>query len=167
MRVLVSIGSNIEPARNLPRALALLRDGTRVLEVSRVYATAAIGAAGAPGFLNAAVLLETDLAPEELRERVLRPIESRLGRVRTNDRNAPRPIDLDIALFADLAVSDAERGLEIPNLDILRHAHVACPIAELAPDWRHPLDGRSLAEIATELGPAGRPLRLAGWQLAS
>ncbi len=146
--VLITLGSNIDPGRNLGRALELLRARLAVRAVSRVFESAAVGAAGAPPFLNAAVLVATDLPPRALKYRVLRPLEARLGRRRTADRNAPRTIDLDLALYGDLVLDDPEDGLVLPDPQILTCAHVALPLADLAPDARHPVTGQTLAEIA-------------------
>lgn len=139
-RAYLSLGSNIAPRENLPRAVALLRESLPVQATSRVWETLAVGSAG-PNFLNAAVLVYTDLAPEELKDRVLRPIEAHLGRVRVADKNAPRPIDLDIVIY-DARVLDSE---------LWRHAHLAVPLAELFPTIRHPKTGERLVDIARRL----------------
>ena len=79
---------------------------------------------------------------------VLQPIEQALGRLRTADRNAARTIDLDIALFNHEVLDLASR--HIPDPDILKHPHVAVPLADLAPYHIHPETGQPLAEIARE-----------------
>lgn len=129
-RVLVALGANVEPRANLPEAVARLAaaPGVRLVAVSRVWRTRPVGGPG-PDFLNAAVALETALDPDALRERVLRPIEASLGRVRGPDRNAPRPIDLDIAAVD--ALVDPARG--IPDPEIPARAHLALPLADVAP----------------------------------
>lgn len=153
MKVVVAVGSNIEPERNLPAALARLARRCRVLAVSPVFETAPVGAPGAPRFLNAAVLLDCEQSPEDLRDRILRPIEAELGRRRGEDRNAPRTIDLDIVLH----------GERLADPDLARHAHVATPAAAVAPELIHPELGRPLAAIAAELGSPGDEVELAGW----
>ncbi|MBW7885047.1 MAG: 2-amino-4-hydroxy-6-hydroxymethyldihydropteridine diphosphokinase [Caldilineaceae bacterium] len=151
-RVLVLMGSNVDKESNLPRALALLAAHAHIelVATSPTYATVAIGQDGGavsqPGFHNAAALLETTLSPEELRQE-LRAMEAQLGRVRTADRFAPRTIDLDIALYDDVVVRVDGRQI-IPDPDILRFAHVAIPLAAVAPDWVHPQTGGTLAAIA-------------------
>lgn len=146
--VLIAVGSNIEPELNLPRAVRRLAERFPGLAASRVYATAAVGAPGAPPFLNAAVAIATELPLAELKHRVLRPIEAELGRVRGRDRNAPRPIDLDVAFCPGLVLRDPAAGLDLPDPDLVTCAHLALPLADLAPDEVHPLDGRTLAQIA-------------------
>ncbi len=146
--MLISLGSNIEPEVNLPLAVQGLGARFSLVGVSRIYEAEPVGAPAAPKFLNAAVAIETDVAPAELKFGHLRPLEAELGRVRTSDPNAPRTIDLDIALAGELIVADAASGLEIPDPEILRRAHVALPLADLAPDAVHPVTGETLFEIA-------------------
>jgi 2-amino-4-hydroxy-6-hydroxymethyldihydropteridine diphosphokinase len=169
-RVFLSLGSNIAAAENLPAGLALLRShGLRA--ISGIYATAAVGTRAAPPFLNAAVLLVTDVLPAEFKLGVCRRIEDQLGRIRqADDKDAPRTIDLDIALWDDTVLDVL--GSPVPDPDIVRHLHVARPLADLAPEMVVPGDGRTLATIATTLAsacpPRGWPrLRtdVAGWDL--
>lgn len=149
--VFITLGSNIDPHKNLRRAVQMIGQKFPIQAASRVYETAPIDAAGgvdprqAP-FLNAAVLVSTDEPPIEIKYRILRFLEAMLGRVRTADKFAPRTIDLDLALYGDLAI-DTPR-LILPDPDILTRAHVALPLADLAPDFRHPVTGQTLAEIA-------------------
>jgi 2-amino-4-hydroxy-6-hydroxymethyldihydropteridine diphosphokinase len=153
VRVLVSVGSNIDPERNLSAAVERLRERCRVTAVSTVYETEPVGGREQPRFLNAAVLLETDLTPAQLRAQVLRPIEQDLGRVRTSDKYGPRTIDLDISLYGDRVLELG--GRRIPDPDILRYAHIAVPLADVAPEQRHPETGQTLADIARQLPHAG------------
>lgn len=150
-RVLISLGSNIDPRVNLPRAIARLASEIDVVAVSSLYASAARGSPGAPPFLNAALAADSSLDPYQLKFGVLRPLEAELGRVRSADRNAPRPIDLDLALYGDHVIDDVEGGLRVPDPDIETCAHVALPLAEIAPATRHPVLGTTLNELATRL----------------
>ena len=149
-RVLVSLGSNIEPEHNLPAAIELLEeDGCfNVLAVSPIYSSAAVGPEGQPDFHNAAVLIEAGCAHETLRGE-LRRIEAELGRVRTGDRYAPRPIDLDIVMIEGQVTEIG--GNPVPDPDIGRFAHLAVPMADLAPEWVDPATGSTLEEIAARL----------------
>lgn len=149
-RVLVSLGSNIAPRENLARAVAALAERAAVDAVSGVWRSRAVGGAG-PDFLNAAVRLTTGLEAAAFKFEVLRAIESDLGRVRSADRFAPRPIDLDLAVFGDevLDVPDGRGGrLRLPDPDIARHPHIALPLADIAGQLRLPGDGRRLSEVA-------------------
>jgi len=147
--VYVSLGSNIEPERNLARAIDLLREKTNVLAVSSAYQTAPQGFTEQADFLNMAVALTTMLDAESLKREVLDAIERELQRVRDpNNKNAPRTIDLDISLWGSAVFEYGAKPYRIPDPDIVRFAHVAVPLAELAPDYVHPTDGRTLREIA-------------------
>jgi dihydroneopterin aldolase/2-amino-4-hydroxy-6-hydroxymethyldihydropteridine diphosphokinase len=156
-RAYISLGSNIEPERNLPEAVRRLAQQCRLLAVSPVYETQPVGMTEPPNFLNAAVLVETDLTASDLKQRVLRVAEQELGRVRTADKNASRTIDLDISLFNSEVLELGQR--RIPDPEILKFAHIARPLADLAPEYLHPETGRSLADIAEDLPEVGLVLR--------
>ncbi len=152
-RAIVAIGSNIEKERNVAEAIRLLRRAPHVTveRVSHFYESPSVGGPeGAPDFFNAAALICTELGPVDLR-RALRDIEDELGRQRTDDPDAPRTIDLDIAYFGDVEI-DLD-GWVLPDPLAGTAPHVAIPIAEVAPDWVHPSDGRTTKEIAEQVGP--------------
>jgi 7,8-dihydro-6-hydroxymethylpterin-pyrophosphokinase len=96
--------------------------------------------------LNAAAIVETDLTAEELKRQVLEYIEQSLGRVRQADKNAPRPIDIDLMLFNQQIFQLGHR--RIPNPEIMERPFVAIPLAEIAPDYQHPITGLTLSQIA-------------------
>jgi 2-amino-4-hydroxy-6-hydroxymethyldihydropteridine diphosphokinase len=156
-RAYLILGSNIDPVRNLTRAVAILAEAGRVRAVSSVYETAPVGRTDQASFLNAAVLLETRRGAAALKGEVIRRLEERLGRLRDPaDRNAPRTIDVDIVLWNEMVGEIL--GRPVPDPDILRYAHVAVPLAEIAPDLSHPISGERLAEIARSLtAKASRP----------
>lgn len=139
-KAVILLGSNIDPAQNLRRAVDMLRLVSSNARCSSIWRTRAVGSAG-PDFLNMAVEIETDLEIDALKFGVLRPIESKLGRVRTTDKNAPRTIDLDIVLSGDDVIDD----------EVWKLAHVAVPVAELVPDLRHPSNGERLRDTAARL----------------
>ncbi|HQJ12434.1 MAG TPA: 2-amino-4-hydroxy-6-hydroxymethyldihydropteridine diphosphokinase [Anaerolineae bacterium] len=155
-RAFIALGSNIAPERALPEAVRRLAKVCRVLAVSPVYETAPVGKTDQPNFLNAAALIETDLPAADLKAQ-LQVIERELGRVRTTDKNAPRTIDLDIALYNEAVFDLGAR--HIPDPDLLRYSHIAAPLADLAPDLRHPETGQTLAEIARSLPDVGLRVR--------
>ncbi len=149
-RVFLSLGSNIEPEKNLPAAVRELEQFGLVLTVSQVWQTSPVGCADQADFLNAAVLLETGLSAEDLREIAIAAIETKLGRTRDpKNKNAPRTIDIDIALYNDEVIEFA--GRKIPDPDILTRPFVASTLAELDPDFFHPETGYTLGEIAANL----------------
>jgi 2-amino-4-hydroxy-6-hydroxymethyldihydropteridine diphosphokinase len=164
--VLITLGSNIAPEIHLPRAVLMLRQNHHlvVCAASPVYESAPVNAAGriAPDqaqFLNAAVLIETDYySPFSLKYDVLRFIERCLGRARSADKFAPRTMDLDLALYGARVIADPR--LTVPDPDILTRAHVALPLADLAPEWVHPVTGQTLGTIAAPFrGTAGIAVR--------
>jgi 2-amino-4-hydroxy-6-hydroxymethyldihydropteridine diphosphokinase len=154
-RAYLSLGSNIEPEQNLPAAVRELAAFGRILTVSNVWESAPFRD-GAPerndrpgdkNFLNAALLLETPLSAPELYEHVISSVERRLGRVRDpHDKNAPRTIDVDLSLFNDDVLEFA--GRRVPDPEMLIRPFVAVPLAEVAPDYVHPVERRRLADIA-------------------
>lgn len=148
----LSLGSNIEPETNLVAAVAMLAGLTRLRAVSSVWETLPLGLASQPNFLNAAAIIETELVAEALKAQVLSPIEQKLGRVRQADKNAPRPIDIDIMLFNRQFLKLGNRY--IPDPEILERSFVAIPLAEIAPDYVHPETGQSLVEIAATFDSA-------------
>ena len=152
-RVFVALGSNIDSEHHMPEAVRRLSLHCRLVAVSSVYETMPVGNTEHPNFLNAAALIETDLTATELKVRVLQVIEQELRRVRTEDKNAPRTIDLDIALVADQDLDAGARVFGDP--DILSYAHVAVPLADIAPQRRHPATGQTLQEIAESLPASG------------
>ncbi len=152
--VYLILGSNIEKESNLSEAVRLLRELTTVVAVAGVYETAPVGLLEQPVFWNTAVLIHTPLSPAEIKVQILAEIERRLKRVRQADKNAPRTIDLDIVLFnAEVGEYDVGDGRlrPIPDPDLLKFAHVAVPVAELAPNLPHPITGEPLQAIASRL----------------
>jgi 2-amino-4-hydroxy-6-hydroxymethyldihydropteridine diphosphokinase len=156
-RVFVALGSNIEPERNLKRAVRELAERTGLVEVSPVYETAPVGKEDQANFLNAAAVIRTAHSAEALKREVLSEIEQALGRVRTEDKNAPRTIDLDIALFDYEVLEIGHR--HVPDPDIAEYAHIAVPLADVAPYYVHPETGRALQEIADALPRNGMKRR--------
>ena len=154
-RVYLSLGSNINKEKNLPAAVRLLRARARVMAVSDVFETVPIGTGVQPCFFNAAVLIETELAPKEIKDQLIDDVETALERERqADDRNAPRTIDIDITLFNDAVMDYVPadgRPRHIPDKDLLRSVHTIVPVANLAPDKLHPETGERLGTIAARL----------------
>lgn len=144
-RAYLSLGSNIEPERNIIAALRLLDRRFTLLAVSTIWETEPLGLAGQPNFLNGAALIETDLSAASLKRELTR-FEQVLGRVRRADKNAPRTIDLDI-IFFNRAITRVD-GRPIPSPELLDRDFVAIPLAEIDPDYVHPQTGQTLARIA-------------------
>jgi 2-amino-4-hydroxy-6-hydroxymethyldihydropteridine diphosphokinase len=155
-RVYLSLGSNLEPHRHLPAAIAELRAHFGELAVSPAYRGASVGFDGGE-FVNLAVGLDTDLSPEALNE-WLHALEDRHGRRRGVPRYSDRTLDIDI-VFYDALVLDGPGHLQIPRNE-LQHAFVLRPIADIAPGFRHPVSGQSMAELWAAFPPQREPLRV-------
>jgi 2-amino-4-hydroxy-6-hydroxymethyldihydropteridine diphosphokinase len=153
----LSLGSNIEPERNLPAAVDRLGRWGRVQAVSTVWESAPLGFADQPNFLNAVVLLETSLSAQALRQEAIASIETALGRVRSANKNAPRTIDIDIMLFNHDVLQVGRR--RIPSSEVLERPFVAIPLAEVAPDYIHPEIGQPLRQIAGRFDTAAAGMR--------
>ncbi|NII72761.1 2-amino-4-hydroxy-6-hydroxymethyldihydropteridine diphosphokinase [Dyella sp. SG562] len=153
-RVYLSLGSNQQPRQYLRAALDELRARFGAIEVSPAYRSKAVGFDG-PDFVNLAVGLDTELAPEALND-WLHALEDRHGRRRDVPRYSDRTLDVDIVLYGDL-VRRGEGHLDIPRKE-LKHAFVLRPIADIAPGLRHPVDGRSMAELWAAFPAASEPL---------
>ncbi|HEX7112348.1 MAG TPA: 2-amino-4-hydroxy-6-hydroxymethyldihydropteridine diphosphokinase [Mizugakiibacter sp.] len=153
-RAWLSLGSNLEPARHLRAALDELAARFGALTVSPVYRTPAVGFDG-PDFLNLAVGLDTELEPTAL-DAWLHALEDRHGRRRDVPRYASRTLDVDIVLYDDVVLRGPGH-LEIPRPE-LAHAFVLKPLADIAPDLRHPVSGKTLAELWAAFPQAAEPL---------
>jgi 2-amino-4-hydroxy-6-hydroxymethyldihydropteridine diphosphokinase len=143
-RAYLSLGSNLAPERHLAAALAELRAAFGILAVSPVYRSAAVGFDG-PDFLNLAVGLDTDLAPEAL-DTWLHALEDRHGRRRGRPRFSSRTLDADLVLY-DARILRGPGHLELPRPELATQAFVLRPMADIAPALVHPVLGRSLAEL--------------------
>lgn len=139
----LSLGSNQDPERHLGRAVEELRARFGELRLSPLYRTPAVGFEG-PDFLNAAARIETDLDPVAL-DAWLHALEDAHGRRRDQPRFSDRPLDIDIVFYGQL-VMRGPGHLELPRPE-LRHAFVLKPLCDLAPEFRVPGDGRTLAEL--------------------
>jgi len=145
----IFIGSNIEREKNFPEAIKRLHALGKIVAVSPVYDTPAVGGnSDTPRYYNGAVWLKTELAPHALRN-ALHQIEAEMGRARTSDKNAPRPIDLDLVLYGEAMFDDGE--LKIPDPKIFERGFMALALSHVNPDYVIPPDGPTLAELACRL----------------
>lgn len=157
-KAFLSVGSNIDPAANVRRALELLSSHAYITGISTVYLTPAEDRAEQPSYYNCVIEVETKMPPVEFKYSILRAIEKALGRERTEDKFAARPIDLDLILYDDMVMED--EALTLPDPQILLRAFIAVPLHEVSPGLRLPGSGVSIAEIAASLSDRGmEPLK--------
>ncbi|MCT4602015.1 MAG: 2-amino-4-hydroxy-6-hydroxymethyldihydropteridine diphosphokinase [Marinifilum sp.] len=123
---------------------ALNKDVGKVLKLSALYETEPWGFEHEQSFLNQVVMIETDLMPENVLNRTQK-IEKDLGRIRKKNRYSERTIDIDILLYDDLIVN-TER-LEIPHPRMAERMFALAPLAEVAPEFIHPVNGKTLLEM--------------------
>jgi len=151
--VYIALGSNLaSPLTQVNAAIAALGTlpDSRIVAVSGFYRTPPLGPQDQPDYLNAAVALETSLAPEALLDHTQR-IELDQGRVRKAERWGPRTLDLDIMLFGDETL--ATPRLTVPHYDMKYRGFMLWPLFEIAPELRFP-DGETLASVLARLGAA-------------
>jgi 2-amino-4-hydroxy-6-hydroxymethyldihydropteridine diphosphokinase len=161
----IGLGSNLgDRVATLRTAVQRLETLGRVHAVSSLYETEPVGYLEQPRFLNAAVALETALAPADLL-RALLGIERNLGRTRSFP-DAPRTLDLDLLLVEDVILDSPE--LTLPHPRLRERAFVLVPLAEIAPEIVHPGTGQTVQELLRALPDRGGVGLFAptGWEAA-
>ena len=144
--VAIALGSNLgDRERHLREAVTALRPSLDTLRVSSLHDTDPVGVGRQPRFLNAAAVGRTTLPARDLLNTLLE-IERRFGRERPF-AGAPRTLDLDLILYGSLVID--EPGLIVPHPRFRERAFVLEPLAEIAPDWRDPVTGRTVLELLT------------------
>jgi 2-amino-4-hydroxy-6-hydroxymethyldihydropteridine diphosphokinase len=147
-KVALALGSNLGDRLDaLRKAMAALAPYMKVTATSAVYETAPAYVIEQPSFLNAAVMGETRLEPHALLG-ALKQLEKQLGR-KTRFRNGPREIDIDI-LFQDARVL-ATPELTLPHPLLAERDFVLRPLADIAPEWKHPKNGLTVREMLARL----------------
>lgn len=153
-RVYVSIGSNIEREQNIRAGVTDLRGRFGTLILSSVYESEAVGFAG-DSFYNLVAGFDTALTPQQVASE-LRAIEEAHGRVRNGPRFSSRTLDIDLLLYDDLVLHEGK--LDIPRDEITKNAFVLWPLAEIAPQLKHPQLGVSYGEMWEVFDKQSQPL---------
>jgi len=160
--IFIGIGANLDhpvygaPRRALEAALEELgRRGVAVRRVSPWYRTAPVPASDQPWYVNAVAEVATDLPADRLLA-VLHEVETAFGRVRTVP-NAARMIDLDLLDFRGEIAAGGPGKATLPHPRMEGRAFVLRPLADLAPDWRHPVSGTPIQALLAAL-PAGQTI---------
>ena len=156
-RVYLSLGSNVgDRAANLRTAIKRVSSLGDVMAVSSFYETEPVEFAAQPWFLNCAVELDTEKMPKQLLAGIL-DIEREMGRRRVQ-KKGPRTLDIDILLFGNSIIQT--KGLTIPHPAMHERRFVLEPLAEIAPEARHPVIKRTVRELRDAL-PPGQAVRRA------
>lgn len=157
--ILIGLGSNLTTPR-LHTSQEVLEESIKSLEKHEIlvversswYRSAPVPPSDQPWFLNGVARLRTELSPRQLLA-ALHEVEAEYGRIRSLP-NASRTLDLDLLAYDDVIV-EGTGGLTVPHPRLVERAFVLQPLAELAPRWRHPVSGRTAAEMLAGL-PAGQ-----------
>ena len=157
----IGLGSNLgDPARNLRSALQMMEGFAVVVQPSPLYKTAPQGFRSQPPFYNAVCRVMTRLTPFEMMERLLY-IEAAIGRRRVF-RNAPRMLDMDILLF-DRRVLESP-PLVLPHPRMAEREFVLRPLADIAPNLKHPVTGISVSEMLRNLPGQSESMSRVAWR---
>ena len=158
-RVYLSLGSNVgDRAANLRTAINRVSSLGDVMAVSSFYETEPVEFAAQPWFLNCAVELDTEKMPKQLLAGIL-DIEREMGRRRVQ-KKGPRTLDIDILLFGNSIIQT--KGLTIPHPAMHERRFVLEPLAEIAPEARHPVIKRTVRELRDALPPGQAVRRASG-----
>ena len=159
-RVYISLGSNIDRIGNTRAGVDALRMHYGELELSSVYESVAVGFEGG-SFYNMVIALDTD-EPVTTVVQVLKDIEDRHGRLRQSPKFSSRTLDLDILLYDNQIID--QPGVQIPRHEILKHAFVLWPLAELAPQLKHPVVQQSYSELWAAFDKSKQELKPVGFE---
>ncbi len=155
--VYLSLGSNLEPEKNIRSALRELLRSPGIAELSTVYLTSPVRGMNQPDFYNCVVRCNTAIEPRELKFAVLREIETRLGRRRASGRYAPRTIDIDLVIYGEDCIN--QRRLHVPDPDIRHRPFLVFCLLELNGELSVPCANLSIADIASTMNKKGmKPL---------
>ena len=150
--IYLGLGSNTEPERHLRLGVEELARRFELLTVSRVYENRAVGFAG-DDFLNAVASIASDQPVADIAA-ALDDIHGMAGRVRGDSAFVSRTLDIDLLTYGDEVIPE----WRIPRSDVLEYSFVLRPLAEIAPEFRHPVTGKTMAEHWDEFDHEGHLL---------
>ena len=152
--VYLGLGSNLDAGQNLRLASRELRNRFSLQKTSTAYRSKALGFDGAD-FLNAVACIETQLTPHDLCKE-LELIHAVAGRRRRSEKFISRSLDVDLLLYDQLVLN--EPPIRLPRENVLQYSFVLGPLAEIAPDYHHPVTGKLISEHWREFDAASHPL---------
>lgn len=163
--ILIGLGANLSGKAGAPEEMilagvrALEELGCKIIKTSSIWLSAPVPVSDQPWYRNAVCLIDTDDKPEELLAKI-KAVEAELGRESSCPRNAARPIDLDILAYHDLVMNEEGAGdeLRIPHPRMHQRAFVLFPLQEIAPDWIHPVAGKSVKQMIDSM-PTGQEIK--------
>lgn len=154
-RIYISVGSNVDRDRNIRSAHDILSQHFSDIHCSPVYESAAVGFTGEP-FLNLVIAADTGMSVDDV-DRLLTDIEDKHGRIRSGPKFSPRTLDLDLLLYGnDISTNPA---IELPRSEIERYAFVLRPLADIAPQEKHPVTGKSYAQLWSHFDQSSQPMQ--------
>ncbi|MBT8100152.1 MAG: 2-amino-4-hydroxy-6-hydroxymethyldihydropteridine diphosphokinase [Gammaproteobacteria bacterium] len=154
--VFLGLGSNIDAEENLRLGVRELSNRYGELTLSPVYRSAPLGFEG-EDFLNMVVAMQTDRAAAAINDDI-DEIHGLAGRERSSDRFVSRPLDIDLLLYGDAEINEGK--VRVPRSDILEYSFVLAPLADLAPELKHPQTGKTMLEHWESFDPASHPIEL-------
>ena len=155
-KVYLGLGSNVEPQKYLRLGMRELSRRYGVLEVSNIYRSKAVGFAG-EDFLNLVAGLDTEATPEEIHDSI-EELHVLANRQRGESRFSPRTLDIDLLLYGDRVIDSGP--IRVPRADVLKYSFVLGPLAEIAPNFKHPQTGKTIAEHWAGFDRASHPIVL-------
>ncbi|MFT5500324.1 MAG: 2-amino-4-hydroxy-6-hydroxymethyldihydropteridine diphosphokinase [Woeseiaceae bacterium] len=153
--IYLGIGSNLNPQENLRLALCELEKRFSLRKISPVYRNKALGFEGGD-FLNAVVCVETELDPTAVCHE-LQIIHDIAGRKRDARKFSSRTLDIDLLLYDDLVTDD--KNVSVPRSDVLEFSFVLRPLADIEPNLRHPVTGKTMARHWLDFDASSHPLQ--------